>query len=149
MCQRGAWLGSEEANIPVFSAGTREAAFVHALAAAAVAQSIARSCASGELPRCSCGPAPAEPPAPGSRWGGCGDNLSHGLQLGAAFTDGSARAASGAAPGLRAVNRHNGAVGRAVGAGPPGMRVGMGGAEPTRGAAVWGGVCEPPGTGRG
>ncbi|XP_039428244.1 protein Wnt-11b-like [Corvus cornix cornix] len=94
--------------------GTREAAFVHALAAAAVAQGIARSCASGELPLCSCGPGPSEPPAPGSRWGGCGDNLSHGLQLGAAFTEGSARAGTGGTPGLRAVNRHNGAVGRAV-----------------------------------
>ncbi|XP_014741507.1 PREDICTED: protein Wnt-11b-2-like [Sturnus vulgaris] len=99
---------------PELLTGTREAAFVHALAAAAVAQGIARSCASGEIPLCSCGPGPSEPPAPGSRWGGCGDNLSHGLQLGAAFTDGSARAGPGGTPGLRAVNRHNGAVGRAV-----------------------------------
>uniref|UniRef100_A0A8C5X318 Protein Wnt n=1 Tax=Malurus cyaneus samueli TaxID=2593467 RepID=A0A8C5X318_9PASS len=88
---------------PELLTGTREAAFVHALAAAAVAQGIARSCASGELPLCSCGPGPAEPPETGSRWA-----------LGAAFTDGSARAAPGATPGLRAVNRHNGAVGRAV-----------------------------------
>ncbi|NWT86493.1 W11B2 protein, partial [Lanius ludovicianus] len=35
---------------PDLLTGTREAAFVHALAAAAVAQGIARSCASGELP---------------------------------------------------------------------------------------------------
>ncbi|XP_058704109.1 protein Wnt-11b-like, partial [Poecile atricapillus] len=99
---------------PELLTGTREAAFVHALAAAAVAQGIARSCSSGELPLCSCGPGPSEPPLPGSRWGGCGDNLSHGLQLGAAFTEGSGRAGTGGTPGLRAVNRHNGAVGRAV-----------------------------------
>uniref|UniRef100_A0A8C0UN41 Protein Wnt n=1 Tax=Cyanistes caeruleus TaxID=156563 RepID=A0A8C0UN41_CYACU len=35
---------------PELLTGTREAAFVHALAAAAVAQGIARSCSSGELP---------------------------------------------------------------------------------------------------
>ncbi|NWX28225.1 W11B2 protein, partial [Notiomystis cincta] len=57
---------------------------------------------------------PSEPPAPGSRWAGCGDNLSHGLQLGAAFSQGSARAATAGGPVLRAVHRHNGAVGRAV-----------------------------------
>ncbi|NXS00263.1 W11B2 protein, partial [Oxylabes madagascariensis] len=99
---------------PDLLTGTREAAFVHALAAAAVAQGIARSCASGELPLCSCGPGPSEPPGPGSRWGGCGDNLSHGLHLGAAFTDGSARAGTGATPGLRAMNQHNEAVGWVV-----------------------------------
>ncbi|NXQ28850.1 WN11B protein, partial [Alaudala cheleensis] len=99
---------------PNLLTGTREAAFVHALAAAAVAQGIARSCASGELPLCSCGPSPSEPPAPGSRSGGCGDNLSHGLHFRAAFTDGSARASTRGTPGLRAMNQHNGAVGRAV-----------------------------------
>ncbi|NXR67926.1 W11B2 protein, partial [Rhadina sibilatrix] len=99
---------------PDLLTGTREAAFVHALAAPAVAQGITRSCASGELPLCSCGPGPSEPPAPSSRWGGCRGNLNHGLQLGAAFTDGSARAGTRGTPGLWAVNRHNGAVGRAV-----------------------------------
>lgn len=115
---------------------------MHALAAAAVAQSIARSCASGALPLCSCGPGPAEPPAPSSRWGGCGDNLAHGLRLGAAFTDGPARAGTGGTAGLRAVNRHNGAVGRAVRAGPPDLRGGMGMWSP---AGRMDGVCEPPG----
>uniref|UniRef100_A0A8C3R901 Protein Wnt n=1 Tax=Cyanoderma ruficeps TaxID=181631 RepID=A0A8C3R901_9PASS len=54
---------------PDLLTGTREAAFVHDLAAAAVAQGIARSCASGELPLCSCSPGPSEPPAPGSQLG--------------------------------------------------------------------------------
>uniref|UniRef100_A0A8B9UXZ0 Protein Wnt n=1 Tax=Anas zonorhyncha TaxID=75864 RepID=A0A8B9UXZ0_9AVES len=40
--------------------GTRESAFVHALAAAAVAHAIAQACASGSLPLCSCGSAPSE-----------------------------------------------------------------------------------------
>ncbi|NXY23022.1 W11B2 protein, partial [Atrichornis clamosus] len=99
---------------PDLLTGTREAAFVHALAAAAVSHGIARSCASGELPLCSCGPGPSEPPERGSRWGGCGDNLSHGLRLGAAFTEGSAGPGTGGAPALQAVHRHNGAVGQAV-----------------------------------
>ncbi|NXM97414.1 W11B2 protein, partial [Sylvia borin] len=99
---------------PDLLTGTWEAAFVHALAAAAVAMGIARSCTSRELSLCSCSSGPSEPPVPGSRWGGCGDNLSHGLQLGAAFTDSSGRASTRGTPGLRAMNQHNGAMGRAV-----------------------------------
>ncbi|XP_023781916.1 protein Wnt-11b-like [Cyanistes caeruleus] len=52
---------------PELLTGTREAAFVHALAAAAVAQGIARSCSSGELPLCSYIP---RVPLGVSPWGG-------------------------------------------------------------------------------
>ncbi|NXK87755.1 WN11B protein, partial [Formicarius rufipectus] len=94
--------------------GTREAAFVHALAAAAVAHGIARACASGELPLCSCGPGPSGHPGTGGRWGGCGDNLGYGLQLGAAFADSSAKSGRMGTPASKAMNLHNSAVGRTV-----------------------------------
>ncbi|XP_061862607.1 protein Wnt-11b-like isoform X2 [Colius striatus] len=94
--------------------GTREAAFVHALAAAAVPHAIARACASGELPLCSCGAGPGEPPGPGSRWGGCGDNLRYGLQLGAAFADSALKSSKAGTQALQAMNLHNNAAGRQV-----------------------------------
>ncbi|NXU84977.1 WN11B protein, partial [Xiphorhynchus elegans] len=94
--------------------GTREAAFVYALAAAAIAHGIARACASGELPLCSCGHGPPGDPGPGGRWGGCGDNLSFGLQLGAAFADSSAKSSKLRSHGSKAMNLHNSAVGRMV-----------------------------------
>lgn len=103
-----------DARFPSLS-GTRESAFVHALAAAAVAHAIARACASGSLPLCSCGSAPSEAPGPDFRWGGCGDNLRYGLQLGAAFADSPVKSSVPGRTALRAVNLHNGAAGRQVG----------------------------------
>ncbi|KFP87450.1 Protein Wnt-11b, partial [Acanthisitta chloris] len=99
---------------PELLKGTREAAFVYALAAAAVAHSIARACASGELPLCSCSSIPAEVPSPGSRWGGCGDNLHYGLQLGAAFADSSWKSSKSGTRRLKAMNLHNSVMGRRV-----------------------------------
>ncbi|NXV80640.1 WN11B protein, partial [Atlantisia rogersi] len=99
---------------PLFFPGTREAAFLCALAAAAVARSIAQACASGELPLCSCGPVPPQRPGPHFRWGGCGDNLLYGLQLGAAFADSPWKSSKLGTPALQAVNLHNNALGRQV-----------------------------------
>ncbi|NWH78205.1 WN11B protein, partial [Piaya cayana] len=94
--------------------GTRESAFIYALAAAAVTHSIAQACTLGELPHCSCGPVPSEVPGPGFRWGGCGDNLHYGLQLGAAFADSPLKSSKPRTPALKAMNLHNNAVGRQV-----------------------------------
>ncbi|NXD80897.1 WN11B protein, partial [Halcyon senegalensis] len=94
--------------------GTRESAFVSALAAATLTHSIARACAAGQLPLCSCGPGPAEPPGPHFRWGGCGDNLGYGLQLGAAFADAALKPGKAGSRALKAVNLHNNAAGRQV-----------------------------------
>ncbi|XP_062495942.1 protein Wnt-11b-like isoform X2 [Pezoporus occidentalis] len=94
--------------------GTRESAFVYALAAATITHSIARACASGELPLCSCGSVPSEVPGPDFRWGGCGDNLSYGLQLGTAFADSPLKSSKLGTQALKAMNLHNSAVGRQV-----------------------------------
>uniref|UniRef100_A0A8C6ZTJ0 Protein Wnt n=1 Tax=Nothoprocta perdicaria TaxID=30464 RepID=A0A8C6ZTJ0_NOTPE len=112
------WNCSSIERAPAFAPdlrrGTRESAFVHALAAAAVAHGIARACASGELPLCSCASSPAEEPAPGSRWGGCADNVRYGLQLGAAFADSTLVSGKAGRQASQAVRLHNSAVGRQV-----------------------------------
>ncbi|XP_078496120.1 protein Wnt-11b-like [Lissotriton helveticus] len=99
---------------PDLMKGTREAAFVYALASAAVSHSISRACAAGELPTCSCGSVPAEVPGPNFRWGGCGDNLRYGLQLGAAFADAPMKFTKSGSQATKLMNLHNNAVGRQV-----------------------------------
>lgn len=68
--------------------GTREQAYVYAMSAAALTWSVARACAAGSLPACSCAAPPRAPPRPPRqaqitpaepharfKWGGCGDNF--------------------------------------------------------------------------
>ncbi|KAK6316970.1 hypothetical protein J4Q44_G00123700 [Coregonus suidteri] len=97
---------------PDLAKGTRESAFVFSLAAAVVSHSIARACSSGELPSCSCAPAPAEQAGPDFKWGGCGDNLRYGLQMGSAFSDAPMRNSKSGSQPFRLMNLHNNAVGR-------------------------------------
>uniref|UniRef100_A0A8C2E6L8 Protein Wnt n=1 Tax=Cyprinus carpio TaxID=7962 RepID=A0A8C2E6L8_CYPCA len=97
---------------PDLAKGTREAAFVFSLAAAVVSHAIARACASGELPSCSCAPAPSEQAAPDFRWGGCGDNVRYGLQMGSAFSDALMRNRRSGPQAFRLMQLHNNAVGR-------------------------------------
>ncbi|XP_029463133.1 protein Wnt-11b-2-like [Rhinatrema bivittatum] len=92
--------------------GTRESAFVHALSAAAVGHSIARACASAELPTCSCGGVPDDASDASFRWGGCGDNLPYGLQMGSAFTDAPMKSRKAGMQASKLMNLHNNAVGR-------------------------------------
>lgn len=94
--------------------GTRESAFVFALSAAVLSHSIARSCASGALPSCSCAPAPAEQASADFRWGGCGDNVRYGLQMGSAFSDATLNSRRSGPPAIRLMHLHNNAVGRQV-----------------------------------
>ncbi|XP_073412215.1 protein Wnt-11b-2 isoform X2 [Dendrobates tinctorius] len=94
--------------------GTRESAFVYALASAAISHTIAGACASGELPTCSCGATPAEVPGPSFRWGGCGDNLRYGLQMGSAFVDAPMKSSKFGTQATKLMNLHNNAVGRQV-----------------------------------
>lgn len=95
-------------------AGTRESAFVYALSAATISHAIARACTSGDLPGCSCGPVPGEPPGPGNRWGGCADNLSYGLLMGAKFSDAPMKVKKTGSQANKLMRLHNSEVGRQV-----------------------------------
>lgn len=99
---------------PHLPTGTRESAFVYALSAAAISHAIARACTSGDLPGCSCGPVPGEPPGPGNRWGGCADNLSYGLLMGAKFSDAPMKVKKTGSQANKLMRLHNSEVGRQV-----------------------------------
>ncbi|XP_066509843.1 protein Wnt-11 [Hoplias malabaricus] len=99
---------------PDLAKGTRESAFVFSLSAAVLSHSIARWCASGSLPSCSCAPAPAEQASADFRWGGCGDNVRYGLQMSSAFSDTPLNSRRSGTPAVRLMHLHNNAVGRQV-----------------------------------
>lgn len=109
-------LDSERAYLLTLTSptGTRESAFVYALSAATISHTIARACTSGDLPGCSCGPVPGEPPGPGNRWGGCADNLSYGLLMGAKFSDAPMKVKKTGSQANKLMRLHNSEVGRQV-----------------------------------
>ncbi|GIX97391.1 protein Wnt-11b-2 [Caerostris darwini] len=92
--------------------GTREQAFVYALASASVAHSIARVCSDGSLTTCSCGAIPHEPPHGDFKWGGCAHNVKHGLKFARNFADAPWRQKSVRKMVVASVNRHNNQAGR-------------------------------------
>ncbi|XP_063547392.1 uncharacterized protein LOC134754872 [Cydia strobilella] len=85
---------------PDLLTGTREQAYVYAMSAAALAWSVARACAAGALPACSCAAPPRAPPRPPRqahvtpaepharfKWGGCGDNFQWAERFAKQFID--------------------------------------------------------------
>ncbi|KAG7304533.1 hypothetical protein JYU34_011482 [Plutella xylostella] len=85
---------------PDLLTGTREQAYVYAVSAAALAWSVARACAAGSLPACSCAAPPRAPPRPPRqahvsptepharfKWGGCGDNYQWAERFAKQFLD--------------------------------------------------------------
>ena len=73
--------------LPLFAA-TKEAAYVHALSLAAIAHSVAKVCAVGDVTSCSCDTERLELPATDSerRYAmGCSDNVGFGLNFAAQF----------------------------------------------------------------
>ncbi|KFM80239.1 Protein Wnt-11b-2, partial [Stegodyphus mimosarum] len=86
--------------------GTREQAFVYALASAAVAHNIARACSDGSLASCGCGQIPHEPPHGDFKWGGCAHNVRHGLKFARNFADAPWRQKSVRKKVEASVNRH-------------------------------------------
>lgn len=108
------WVAQPADPAPPHPTGTRESAFVYALSAAAISHAIARACTTGDLPGCSCGPVPGEPPGPGNRWGGCADNLSYGLLMGAKFSDAPMKVKKTGSQANKLMRLHNSEVGRQV-----------------------------------
>jgi wingless-type MMTV integration site family protein 11 len=100
---------------PDLTKGSREQAFVSALASASLVQSVAKACSSGQVSKCGCGRLPVSPlqqPASDHRqvrsastavtdagpvtaatdgdfkWGGCSDNIVFGNEFARQFADG-------------------------------------------------------------
>lgn len=96
------------------STGTREAAFVYALSAAALSHTIAQACTSGDLRLCSCAPVPSQVLEPGYRWGGCADNLHYGLMMGSKFADAPLKMKRAGSHANKLMHLHNSEVGRQV-----------------------------------
>lgn len=68
--------------------GTKESAFVHSLAAAAVAYSVTQACSIGRLDVCGCGRTPKmKLKNKNWMWGGCSDNIAYGVRFSDKFTD--------------------------------------------------------------
>ncbi|KZS10925.1 protein Wnt-11b-2 isoform X3 [Daphnia magna] len=72
---------------PDLSRGTREQAWVYALASAALTRVVARGCSAGMLKQCACGTFPRHPPDGQFKWGGCGDDIKYAKQFAKSFTD--------------------------------------------------------------
>ncbi|XP_028175110.1 protein Wnt-11-like [Ostrinia furnacalis] len=83
---------------PDLLTGTREQAYVYAMSAATLVWSVARACAAGALPACSCAAPPRAPPRPPRqaqapepharfKWGGCGDNFQWAERFAKQFLD--------------------------------------------------------------
>ena len=67
--------------------GSREQAFVYALSAATLTQSVSKACSMGISTKCGCGHLPTSEPNGEFKWGGCGDNMEFGLAFSRTFTD--------------------------------------------------------------
>ena len=92
-----------------YTSGTREQAFVYALASASLTHAIARACSIGITTKCSCGALPNEAPQGDFKWGGCGDDLDFGLDFSRIFVGDEVGKKKKAM-----MNRHNSAAGRKV-----------------------------------
>jgi len=115
-------------------AGTREAAFVHAISSAGVVFAVTRACSSGQLDRCDCDRSitTRSPPPPaklrrrarsdgGARldagsfqWSGCSDNTAYGVAFAKSFVDAGERSGRNrsARSDRTVVNLHNNNAGR-------------------------------------
>ncbi|XP_031567667.1 protein Wnt-4-like [Actinia tenebrosa] len=86
------WNCSSISRAPTFLAdlkrGTKEAAFVYALSAAAVSYTVTHACSTGKLDSCGCGRDPKlKLKRSNWKWGGCSDNIAYGTRFSSKFTE--------------------------------------------------------------
>lgn len=110
-------------NEPVFgnalNKGTREAAFVYAIAAASVSYSVTKDCTSGELKSCSCDRSfkikDRKKTNENWRWAGCSDNIHFGNSFSKSFLDARVRERQHFSSRSRILmNLHNNEAGRRI-----------------------------------
>ncbi|KAM3587958.1 uncharacterized protein V6R79_017626 [Siganus canaliculatus] len=115
------WNCSTHDRPPVFghelTSGTKETAFIHAVAAAGLVHAVTRSCSLGNLTECGCAGRPQDGAAAGAgawHWGGCSDDIQYGTWFSRRFLDTGSRNGSSARGSftLASMNQHNHEVGR-------------------------------------
>lgn len=89
---------------------SRESAFVYAITSAAVVHKVTRACSRGELKNCTCDTNPKGWSPKEFDWGGCSDNIAHGLEFAKLFVDSVEHETDPRAK----MNLHNNLVGRRV-----------------------------------
>ncbi len=87
---------------------------MYALSSAALTQSVGKACAIGATTKCGCGRLPSESPPGDFKWGGCGDDLSFGIDFSRYFADGNVNKRKRLSK-RKVVDVHNNAAGRKVG----------------------------------
>lgn len=75
----------------VLKAGTREAAFVHAISSAGVAHMVTADCSDGKLSNCGCDMSVNLSPNEDFQWSGCSDNVRYGALFSKRFVDAQER----------------------------------------------------------
>jgi len=102
-----------------YVADSREQAFVQSLSTALLVQAVSKACSAGLSSHCGCGPIPTDPPpdhpSEQFQWGGCPDDLPHGLAFSRAFEQRRPSSNKRRKMSRRAlINEHNSDVGRQV-----------------------------------
>ena len=97
--------------INVSSAGTREAAFTHAIMSAGITYSVTDACTQGNLTQCGCDTSlkNGQESAKGWKWGGCSVDIDFGTKFAERFM-----AARGHDRRIGLMNHHNSRAGREV-----------------------------------
>ena len=109
-------------NEPVFgnalNKGTREAAFVYAIASASVSFSVTKDCSSGNLKSCSCDNSfksrERRKKIENWRWAGCSDNVHFGNDFSKSFLDARVRERQHFTRSRIKMNLHNNEAGRRI-----------------------------------
>jgi hypothetical protein len=102
----------------LFRSGTREAAFVYAIASASVSYSVTKDCSSGNLKSCACDSSfktrERRKRKETWHWAGCSDNVHFGNSFSKSFLDARVRERQHFSRSRIQMNLHNNEAGRRV-----------------------------------